>query len=389
MAAEDKDLNRDPLTDEPGAHPVGTGVGAAGGAVAGAAAGMVGGPVGMAVGGVVGAVVGGLAGHAAAEAVNPTAEEAHWREHYTREPYYEAGRSFDDYGPAYRHGLEGRTRYEDDWDVAEPRLATEWENARAGSSLNWQQARPASRAAWDRVDTQLRTHRGDLSHYGTGLTSTDSTLETSHGMGASASSADVGTTTGTGYAAPSSMGTGSGMGSAMGSTAAGASGAAAAVGAVQSSGDTSGTREDTIDVLNGLIECCKDGEYGFRECAEQARSPDLKSVFMQCAEDCRRSAQELQDQVRACGGKVEDSGSMMGAMHRGWVAVKTKMTTYDDKAVLEEAERGEDNAKARYMKALQKPLPAQVREVVQRQYDGVIRNHDRVKMLRDQARAAG
>src|SRR5512133_3497715 len=97
MAAEDKDLNRDPITDEPGAHPVGTGIGAAGGAMAGAAAGTIGGPIGVAVGGVVGAVVGGLAGKAAGEAVNPTAEEAHWRENYVREPYYETGRSFDDY----------------------------------------------------------------------------------------------------------------------------------------------------------------------------------------------------------------------------------------------------------------------------------------------------
>ena len=76
----------------------------------------------------------------------------------------------------------------------------------------------------------------------------------------------------------------------------------------------------------------------------------------------------------------------MGAMHRGWVSIKSKLTTYDDKAVLEEAERGEDNAKARYMKALQKNLPADVRMVVERQMQGVQRNHDQVKMLRDQFR---
>src|SRR3989344_4789503 len=47
------DANRDPLTNEPGSHPVGTGVGAAlGGAAAGAAAGAFGGPVGAAIGGV-------------------------------------------------------------------------------------------------------------------------------------------------------------------------------------------------------------------------------------------------------------------------------------------------------------------------------------------------
>src|SRR5215207_4403124 len=148
MAAEereDRDLNRDPLTDEPGAHPVGTGIGATGGAVAGAAAGSIGGPIGVAVGGVVGAVVGGLAGKAAGEAVNPTAEEAYWRENYSKEPYYEQGRSFDDYAPAYRLGLTGRSRYEDDWEAAEPRLASEWESARGGSSLDWKQAQPASR----------------------------------------------------------------------------------------------------------------------------------------------------------------------------------------------------------------------------------------------------
>jgi uncharacterized protein (TIGR02284 family) len=79
----------------------------------------------------------------------------------------------------------------------------------------------------------------------------------------------------------------------------------------------------------------------------------------------------------------------MGAVHRGWVSVKGTLSTYDDKAVLEECERGEDNAKARYTKALQKNLPANVRQVVERQMQGVQRNHDQVKALRDQLRANG
>ena len=112
MARENSNLNLDPLSQEPGAHPLGTGLGAvAGGAGAGAAAGALGGPVGAVVGGVVGAVAGGLGGKAVAEAVNPTSEEAYWRDNYHREPYYEAGRSFDDYGPAYRLGLYARGEY--------------------------------------------------------------------------------------------------------------------------------------------------------------------------------------------------------------------------------------------------------------------------------------
>ena len=342
MAAEDKDLNRDPITDEPGSHPVGTGVGATGGAVAGAAAGAVGGPVGVAVGGVVGAVVGGLAGKYAAEAVNPTAEEAHWREHYSREPYYEQGRTFDDYAPAYRLGLTGRTRYEGDWESTEPKLASEWESARGTSSLDWPRAQPASRAAWERIDANRRSD--DLGDR----------IDTTGGR--------------------------------MGST--GTSGAAAKVGEMQSAGDTGGDRDDIIDALQDLVETCKDGEYGFKACAEHARRQDLKALFMQRADDCRGGAEELNEQIRNLGGKPEESGSAMGAVERGWLAVRSKLSTYDDKAMLEECERGEDNALARYRKALKKPLPAGVKLIVERQLQGVQRNHDQIKMLRDQFRAS-
>src|SRR5688572_30279764 len=73
------DANRDPITKEPGAHPLGTGAGAASGAAAGAAIGTaVGGPVGTLIGGAAGAVAGGLAGKGAAEAVNPTREDEYW-----------------------------------------------------------------------------------------------------------------------------------------------------------------------------------------------------------------------------------------------------------------------------------------------------------------------
>jgi outer membrane lipoprotein SlyB len=71
VVAEDG-LNLDPISGEPGAHPVGTGVGASGGALAGAAIGTVGGPIGVAAGAIVGAVAGGLVGKEVAEAIDPT-----------------------------------------------------------------------------------------------------------------------------------------------------------------------------------------------------------------------------------------------------------------------------------------------------------------------------
>jgi phage tail tape-measure protein len=91
------DTNRDPITDEPGAHPVGVGIGAAaGGAAAGAALGAAAGPVGTVAGAVVGGVAGGLAGKGIAEEINPTAEDAYWKEHYRDRPYITKGTKYDE-----------------------------------------------------------------------------------------------------------------------------------------------------------------------------------------------------------------------------------------------------------------------------------------------------
>jgi hypothetical protein len=157
-----KSKKRGPETDNAvGSHPLGTGLGAAGGAVTGAEVGTaVGGPVGTLVGGAVGAAVGALAGRGLAQAVNPTTEEAYWRESYGRRDYVERDRPFSDYGPAYRYGWESRARMGDrEFDEVETDLERGWNAVRGQSRLAWGQAKPATRDAWDRV---ARAAPGDL-----------------------------------------------------------------------------------------------------------------------------------------------------------------------------------------------------------------------------------
>ena len=157
------DRNPDPITNEPGAHPVGVGLGAAtGGAAAGAAAGAVAGPVGAVVGAVVGGIAGGYAGKAAAEAVDPSIEDAYWRDNYRTRPYYDSATTYDEYAPAYRYGWEGRQRYPDRcFDEVEADLQSGWGRARDNSKLDWQRAREATRDAWDRSE---RPVSGDVNH---------------------------------------------------------------------------------------------------------------------------------------------------------------------------------------------------------------------------------
>lgn len=153
VVANEEELNRDPITGTPGAHPLGTGAGAASGGVAGAAVGMaVGGPVGGLIGAAVGALAGGLAGKGAAELVNPTAEELFWRETYLREPYYVQGRTYEYYAPGFRAGWEGRVRHDDGtFEQAERDLKAEYNLSKSELDPDWQDVRPAARAAWDRV----------------------------------------------------------------------------------------------------------------------------------------------------------------------------------------------------------------------------------------------
>lgn len=143
-----------------------------------------------------------------------------------------------------------------------------------------------------------------------------------------------------------------------------------------------------ISVLNDLIATCKDGEQGFRKAAEDASDAGLKQMFLTRAQDCNLGMHELQNAVQRLGGKPEASGSMAGALQRGWADVKAAVTHRDDHAVLADCEKGEDTAKQRYRTALDKELPADLHAIVERQYQGVIENHDRIRDLRDQYAAA-
>ncbi len=154
----------DPITGAPGAHPVGTGIGAIlGGAAAGAATGTVAGPVGTVIGLAVGAIVGGLAGKGVAESIDPTLEDAYWRDNYKERPYVDGDMTYDDYGPAYGFGVDSYERYKGRrFDEVEPDLSLGWDRARGTSSLDWDRAKHATRDAWSRVgDTVERAIPGD------------------------------------------------------------------------------------------------------------------------------------------------------------------------------------------------------------------------------------
>lgn len=145
--------------------------------------------------------------------------------------------------------------------------------------------------------------------------------------------------------------------------------------------------DKVISILNDLIETCRDGQNGFKEASENAKSPDLKSFLQEESLERAKCVGELQQQVRALGGDPEKKGSTAGAMHRAWINIKGTLTGKDDKSILSEVERGEDSAVEAFEKALKEGLPMNVRTIVEKQYREIKAVHDQVKEMRD-ARSA-
>ena len=144
---------------------------------------------------------------------------------------------------------------------------------------------------------------------------------------------------------------------------------------------------DVFSSLNELIEVCRDSEYGFRECADHSKADNLTELLTRYADETQANIEELQGFVREMGGKAEGTGSVVGALQRGWATVRGTLAGYSPESLLAECERGQDALVAAYNTAQEQNLPEEVLEVIKRQAEGVRQNHARIQELRDSLNA--
>lgn len=147
--------------------------------------------------------------------------------------------------------------------------------------------------------------------------------------------------------------------------------------------------ERVHDLLAPLLTICRDGEEGFRLAAQRASDPALKAEFERMAGQRATFVSELQNLQGIYGVPPEPaSGSLTGALHRAWITLRESVSSSDDQALLDEAERGEDAAVKAYRDALESEtdIPMEVREQVEAQAFAVKQTHDTVRALRDAGR---
>ena len=139
-----------------------------------------------------------------------------------------------------------------------------------------------------------------------------------------------------------------------------------------------------MSVLDELIETLRDGQEGFKQAAEAVSDPKLKSLFRDYSDQRARFVTALRTEARRFGDKQpENDSSTAGALHRGWINLKSALTGGDEHTILAECERGEDSAVEEFQKAMQDGLPPMVQEIVSRQYVEIKAAHDRIRDLRN------
>ena len=143
--------------------------------------------------------------------------------------------------------------------------------------------------------------------------------------------------------------------------------------------------EHAVKVLNTLIETTLDSANGYREAAENAKASQYSSMFADRAQRRQQLASELQQEVRSFGGAPETDQSLMGKAHNKFVDLKNAIVGGDDKAVINEVERGEDFIKAKFQAVLDDAeLPSTARELINRAYGSIKADHDEVSRLKHQ-----
>jgi uncharacterized protein (TIGR02284 family) len=139
-------------------------------------------------------------------------------------------------------------------------------------------------------------------------------------------------------------------------------------------------------VTKDLLQTLEDGRAGFEKGAEKLEStdtPQLAATFRKYSAQRAQFTTELTGLAAKYGDRLDESGSVAGTLHRGWLSLKDALSGSSPEGVLDAAEQGEDHAISEYEKARDDDISPELRTVVERQLTEIRAAHDDVKALRD------
>ena len=133
-----------------------------------------------------------------------------------------------------------------------------------------------------------------------------------------------------------------------------------------------------------IVETLKDGQKGYAASAEKladSERPEWAATMRRLEQQRVQFAQEIVAMGRDYGDDVDEGGSALAAVHRGWLSLKDALTGDKPSGVLDAAVQGEDHTVSEYEKALKGDLSEGFRTVLERQHGEIVAARDEVKAL--------
>ncbi|MCW3090828.1 MAG: hypothetical protein JWP81_1897 [Ferruginibacter sp.] len=151
------------------------------------------------------------------------------------------------------------------------------------------------------------------------------------------------------------------------------------------------TNEKLIEVINDLIQINNDRVTGYEKAAAESKKldVDLQAIFLSMANDSRKYAAELTQEVVKCGGEPAKGNTGKGKIYQVWMDVKATFSGYDRQTILESCEFGEDTIQRAYSAALASDaeMDAHTRHLLINQQSSLKTAHQLIKGYRDASQA--
>ena len=141
--------------------------------------------------------------------------------------------------------------------------------------------------------------------------------------------------------------------------------------------------ENNIDVIAGLIQCCRTAQAGFLNAAEHVRNSDLSAYFTGRSMERARFAAELERAAHQVGeAEISRTAAMAERVHRAWVDLQFARGR-NDGAILGMVAAVERTTRDFFQKALDLEFPADVKALLEQQAESISDAYDQVCTLRD------
>jgi uncharacterized protein (TIGR02284 family) len=109
------------------------------------------------------------------------------------------------------------------------------------------------------------------------------------------------------------------------------------------------TNKEIISDLKELLSIVNDGKEGYESSSEATETIELQGVFLKYAAQRAAYAEELRAHIATHGGDADnESGGVLGALHRTWIDIKQALSSKEDVAILNAIVTGEKAAIDKY-----------------------------------------